>query len=80
MKTDALDTVPVALPIDAVNAVLAAYWLQHYVDLDSGLCSLCAGRGVLHTAARSAAGVLVSGSNFCICPNGQAARHYGPPR
>lgn len=53
------------------------YWLKYYAR--NGLCELCGGSGIVDTTGvKTAAGVLVGGKNFCICPNGQTLR--GPHR
>jgi hypothetical protein len=59
-----------------MNEVVKAYWLEHYVNEDVGLCSLCGNTGKVdtRTTAVSPDGVRAGRINYCICPNGQAAR------
>lgn len=60
---------------------LTDYWLEHYVNQDVGLCSLCGNTGEIDTIATavSPAGVPAGRRQPCICPNGQSLRekHHG---
>ena len=58
------------------NNAVEEYWLQHYVNENVRLCSLCGNTGVIDTRGRamSHAGVDAGRLNDCICPNGQAYR------
>jgi len=50
------------------------YWLKHYLDEKTGLCSLCGNTGIIDTtdSAVSPRGKKGMGKkNFCICPNGR---------
>lgn len=54
------------------NHEITEYWLKHYAV---GFCTLCANHGVIDTrGAQTPAGIEVGRLNYCICPNGQAAR------
>jgi hypothetical protein len=58
------------------NEAVIQYWLAHYIS-PSGFCSLCANSGIVDTRGIvTASGVPTGQRNFCICPNGQAKRHY----
>lgn len=59
-----------------VPEAVKAYWLEHYVNDDVGLCSLCGNTGKIDTTATaiSPAGVLAGRVDSCICPNGQHRR------
>lgn len=55
--------------------VLTRYWLKHYLNPRTNLCSLCGNRGYIDTTGvKSQAGVETGRLNYCICPNGQAMR------
>lgn len=62
---------------------ITRYWLRHYVDPETKLCTLCGNTGTIDTreSAVSAAGVRSGSRVCCICPNGQAMResatHHG---
>jgi hypothetical protein len=61
---------------DEEKNAITDYWLEHYVNEDVRLCSLCGNTGKIDTrgTAVSAAGVIAGRVNYCICPNGQGAR------
>lgn len=56
------------------DEVIANYWVEHYMN--HKLCSLCGNCGVIDTrkTAKTAVGHNPGRLNYCICPNGQAAR------
>jgi len=58
------------------NQAVEDYWVQHYVNADVMLCSLCGNTGQVDTTATavSPAGVKAGRVNYCICPNGQTRR------
>jgi hypothetical protein len=64
------------------NPALTAYWLDHYADTETVLCTLCANTGRIDTtqSAISAIGVRPGRVNWCLCPNGRTLRrmHDGP--
>ncbi len=65
------------MPDFAPDERITNYWESYYIDHDSVLCSLCGNSGVIDTrGAKSAAGVVSGRRNWCICPNGQALRHF----
>jgi hypothetical protein len=52
-----------------LNEEVADFWVTHYIDPQSGLCSLCRNKGEIVTAYGQ--------KTFCFCPNGQALRAGG---
>ncbi len=64
-----------------MNKTITRYWLAHYANGISGLCSLCGNSGEIDTrgTAISGAGINAGRVNFCICPNGQTMRSQIAP-
>lgn len=55
------------------NPVITRYWLDHYCVT---FCTLCGNSGIIDTrGVKTPAGHIVGRLNYCICPNGQWARH-----
>jgi hypothetical protein len=60
------------------NKSITKYWLKHYIDKGTGLCSLCGNTGIIIlNDVRNPSGELLKSAHadFCICPNGQALRN-----
>lgn len=56
------------------NEVVVDYWHKFYCTEH---CSLCGNSGIIDSRGkRTAAGVSAGRRNWCICPNGQEARHF----
>lgn len=54
---------------------LKNYWIEHYIDKETGLCSLCGNTGIVNTQPKSPLGrLLKEQTNFCVCPNGVEMR------
>ena len=47
-------------------------WAEEFIV--GCLCGLCGNTGIIHSKAKSPAGIPVSGEFFCICPNGRALK------
>lgn len=60
------------------NNSVTKYWLKHYINKESGMCSLCGNTGtIILYNVRNPSGELLKSTHadYCICPNGQALRN-----
>lgn len=58
------------------GAAIDDYWMEHFLDKESKICTLCGNSGEIDTRATaiSATGVRAGRLNYCICPNGRRKR------
>lgn len=60
-----------------ISKAVIDFWYEYYIDEVTGLCCLCANKGIINTrdTAISNAGVRTGGKTvYCICLNGQQMR------
>ena len=59
------------------NDILTKYWLKHYIDEETGLCSLCGNTGVIFIKiVMNPSGKVLKRdyTTYCVCPNGRNLR------
>lgn len=55
--------------------LLTTYFIEHYLNREMMLCSLCGNTGLIDTTRLiNPVGISFGRVNFCLCPNGQAQR------